>query len=138
MGKLKLPKGAEIPFSDTVEGQSVDLFAEKWYSLPFGKKLGPIDHEKLWWELHGASDQGYVYVNWMSAARTFYNNKPWIYRATTPNNRQIGNGQSTATAKASDLLARSIEVAVNPATSKSIFPDHLRVQHNNDGGSSQQ
>lgn len=135
MGKKKLPKGAEVPFSDTTEGQSIDLFAESWYALPFGKKTGPIDHEKLWWDLHAYSDQGGIYVNWMSAARTFYNNKPWVYRAITPQQAQLGNGtgQSTATAKASNLLARSIEAA----TVGSIFPDHLRSKADHNGGDSQ-
>jgi hypothetical protein len=137
MGKKKLPKGAEVSFSDTKEGQSVELFTEHWYSLPFGKKTGPIDHEKLWWELHGASDQGYVYVNWMSAARTFYNNKPWIYRATTLQNKQLGNGQPNATTKATDLLTRSIEVAVTPSTGKFIFPEHLKPKHHHYGGDSE-
>jgi hypothetical protein len=133
MGKKKLPKGSEISFSETAEGQSVDLFAERWYSLPFGKKIGLIDHEKLWWELHGASEQGYIYVNWMSAARTFYNNKPWIYKATTSYN-QLSNGQSTATLKASELLGRSIQVATTSGSEESFFPQHLRSKHYHNGG----
>lgn len=87
----------EVSFEQTPEGADIEVFKRTWYELPFGKKTGQIDTEKLYWNLLSWSEQGNTYKNWMSAARTFYLRYPNQYQAnngTRANTKAIEFGNS--------------------------------------------
>ena len=105
-----------VAFSDTDEGRDYEVFESKWYSLPFGIETGRIDTRKLWWNLTSFSEQGNMYKNWMSAARTFYLNSPNKYKSN--------DGITIATQNAIQF-DRTNQI-VSESKLHSLIPEHLR------------
>jgi hypothetical protein len=75
----KRSKGLEVSFSQTDIGADFEEFVSQWQSKPFHKDHPHIDLKLLWYALHNYSDNGGVYINWLSAGRQFYINNPKPY-----------------------------------------------------------
>lgn len=116
-------------FREVPEGQSVEAFEIAWYLTPFAQKVGPINTEKLYYQIEAwASAKEEKRVDWIAEARTFYLKSPQQYKIPFLNN---GRAKLSKATEQFIIAASTADALIDAQGIDNFIPENLR---NHGGG----